>query len=458
VSIPQKQRERNLDYWRERVGLEPEKPKVKTTLASKVITKPVEWLWYRRIPKAKLTMFDDDPDVGKSVITMDIAARVSTGRGFPDEAECEAGNVLIVNVEDAADDTIVPRLKAHGADLSRIFIIDGMPDDNGGTRLLDLPKDVAALEALVEEYEAALLIVDPVITMLGGDVNKDQDARKALAPLRDMAERTGVAIVAVRHLNKNVSLSAIQRGGGNMGLIGVARAGAFFAHHPEHDGLRVMAQHKSNLAEKPPSLQYKVVGWALDPNIGRIEWCGQTEHDANSLAAENLAPHEKSAKDEAMEFLRDLLANGPVESKQVKAKAREADITEITLRRAKEALRIKPRKDGEGPWYWELPPQRDHHEQHEQVDHLDQVRITQPKKTAYVKEDDQDAQDAHVGRDDHLHEQLRHSPSLADSAARKAKEDMSFVDPNDRLWRERQGDLKTCDGTNTCICDRCLPI
>src|SRR5215216_7215995 len=88
--------------------------------ASEVVTKPVEWLWDKRIPKGKLTMFDGDPDVGKSVITMDLSARVSTGRTFPDGAPCEAGNVLIVNVEDAKDDTIVPRLKAQGANLERI--------------------------------------------------------------------------------------------------------------------------------------------------------------------------------------------------------------------------------------------------------------------------------------------------------------------------------------------------
>ncbi len=57
-----------------------------------------------------------------------------------------------------------------------------------------------------------------------GGANKDQDARKALAPIRDMAERTGTAVIAVRHLNKSVGLKAIQRGGGNMALIGVARA------------------------------------------------------------------------------------------------------------------------------------------------------------------------------------------------------------------------------------------
>jgi RecA-family ATPase len=95
--------------------------------------------------------------------------------------------------------------------------------------LLELPQDLALLEKKIRHRNAKLLIIDPVLTMLGDDANKDQDARKALTPIRDMAERTGVAVIAVRHLNKSIGLKAIQRGGGNMGLIGVARAGSFFA-------------------------------------------------------------------------------------------------------------------------------------------------------------------------------------------------------------------------------------
>jgi hypothetical protein len=322
--------------------------------ASEVITKPVEWLWDKRIPKGKLTMFDGDPDVGKSVITMDLAARVSTGRTFPDGAPCQAGNVLIVNVEDAKDDTIVPRLKAHGADLERITILDGMPTEDG-VRLLDLPEDVPSLKASVEHDEAALLIIDPVLTMLSGDAYKDTEARKALTPLRDMAEETGVTVVAVRHLNKNTSLSAIQRGGGNMGLIGVARAGAFFAHHPEIDGLRVMAPHKSNLAEKQPSLQYVVVGWAIDENIGRVEWRGATEHDANSLASGPASPAEKTKQDEAMEFLRDELADGPEWARTIYQDAHSAGISRGTLLIAKSTLRVRSEKVGTQGWQWSLP-------------------------------------------------------------------------------------------------------
>jgi AAA domain len=329
-------------------------PEIEDVVAASVETRPVDFLWRGRIPKGKLTIADGDPGEGKSVVSMDLAARVSTGRCFPDGAPCEVGNVLIANVEDGIDDTIVPRLKAHGADLDRVFIFSSVPDGKGGTRLLNLPDDIVLLENKVLQREAALLIIDPVMTMLGGDANKDQDARKALAPIRDMAEQTGVAVVAVRHLNKSVGLKAIQRGGGNMGLIGVARAGLFFAEHPDDDRLRVMAVHKSNLAERPPSLSYEIVSSEIH-NTARVEWVGVTDHDANSLAAGGMTPHEKSVLDEAVAFLRDELGDGPVMAKQVFKDARDAGVTEITLRRAKTALRVRSERQGTEGWAWRLP-------------------------------------------------------------------------------------------------------
>jgi hypothetical protein len=382
--------------------------------ASEVTIKPVRWLWNKRIPLGKLTIFDGDPDLGKSVVTIDVSARVSTGRAFPDGAPSEAGNVLIVNVEDGVDDTIVPRLKAHGADLDRVYMFSSVPDGNGGTRLLELPQDIALLENKVMQRKARLLIIDPVLTMLGGDANKDQEARKAMAPIRDMAERTGVAVVAVRHLNKSVGLKAIQRGGGNMGLIGVARAGSFFAEHPDDDRLRVMAPHKSNLAEKPPSLSYQIVSSTIH-NTARVEWRGTTDHDANSLAASNVNPHERSVLDDAKEFLLDELKDGPVWAKQVYKDARDAGHAEITIRRAKTALRIKSERCGTEGWAWRLPDEGDHrgrlegddhHDQDEHVDQVDHLQGGASGNSAYFREDDhgdQDDQGDHGSQDDHVH-------------------------------------------------------
>ena len=255
-----------------------------------------------------------------SVVTMDLAARISTERPSPDGAPCEAGNVSICNVEDDAGDTIVSRLKAHSADLSRIFLFSEVPDGKGGKRLLELPKDIEALAVKVEERQAVLLILGSVITLLGSDVNEDQDARQALAPVKSMAERLGVAIVGVRHLNKSVNLSAIQSGGGNMGLIGVARIGAFFAHHPEQEGMRVMAPHKSNPAENlGSSLQARQLRSARRRAPRRVARRNRPRRQ-RALAW----PREKSVLDEAVEFLRDEPRDGPRRATEVSRSARDA--------------------------------------------------------------------------------------------------------------------------------------
>jgi hypothetical protein len=370
--------------------------------ASEVTIRPVEWEWHGRIPKGKLAMFDGDPDLGKSVVTMDIAARKSTGRPFPDNAPCQAGNVLIVNVEDGVEDTIVPRLKAHGANTDRVYIFQSVPDGKGGTRLLDLPQDLPLLEELVRRRKAELLIIDPVLTMLGGDANKDQDARKALTPLRDMAERTNTAVICVRHLNKSVGLKAIQRGGGNMGLIGVARAGSFFAEHPDDDRLRVMAAHKSNLAEKPPSLTYRI-GTSATHDTARVEWMGVTDHDANSLANGPASPAEKTKQEEAKEFLRDELGSGPMWAKQIFQDARDAGISQGTLYIAKSQLRVRSEKVGTEGWQWALPKEEDDKsdEDPEPLEPLEPLASSKPpaENLAYLGEGTKDNKDTKGSKD-----------------------------------------------------------
>jgi putative DNA primase/helicase len=56
-------------------------------LLSEVVEESVEWLWEGRIPLGKLTVIDGDPGTGKSALTIDLAARVSTGRDMPTPKE-----------------------------------------------------------------------------------------------------------------------------------------------------------------------------------------------------------------------------------------------------------------------------------------------------------------------------------------------------------------------------------
>ena len=91
--------------------------------AHQVVAQSLSWLWPERIPLGKLLMLDGDPDLGKSLIALDLCARLSTGRPFPDGRPGPGpANALVLSAEDSAADTIVPRLHRLGADMERVFV------------------------------------------------------------------------------------------------------------------------------------------------------------------------------------------------------------------------------------------------------------------------------------------------------------------------------------------------
>jgi len=348
-------------------------------LLSEVEPETVEWLWPGRIPSGKVTLVEGDPDTGKSAFTTDLAARVTVGRPFPDGASCEPGGVVLMNAEDGLADTIRPRLDAAGGDPLKVLALATIPNGDA-ERLLSVPEDLDIIRRGIERVGARVVIVDPLMAFLSGDVNshRDQDVRRALAPLKRLAEETGAAVVAVRHLNKGSGGNPIYRGGGSIGIIGAARSALLVARHPENESHRVLARQKNNLAKPVPSQVFTLTE-AANGTV-RVEWKGETSHTADALLAAPTAPEERSALDEAMEFLRDVLGNGPVWSKQVQKDAREADVTEITLKRAKAALGIRSEKQGDGSWAWALPKgdRQPHTSQDDPLDLLDPLPTDKP--------------------------------------------------------------------------------
>nr|MDP9480001.1 AAA family ATPase [Actinomycetota bacterium] len=328
------------------------------TWMSDIEPERVEWLWDRRIPLGKVTMLDGDPGRGKSTILYDLAARVTVGKDLPDGQPLEKGGVLIVSMEDGAADTILPRFLAAGGDPTRAKII------GAGTPLV-IPDDVDKLERAIRETGARLVVIDPVMGFLADNVNtnSDQQVRRALQPLVDLAERTGPAITLCRHLNKGGGGGeTIYRGQGSIGFIGIARSGLMVGEHPEREGVMVLAGAKGNLSEKPDSLAYRIKGAATADGIptASIEYLGRTEVTASQM---NTIPQDEGERDrltEAREFLRDVLRAGPVWGKQIKREANEADIAYRTVERAKSDLKVQTYKDGEsGKWMWVLsaPPE-----------------------------------------------------------------------------------------------------
>lgn len=195
------------------------------------------------------------------------------------------------------------------------------------------------------------VIVDPLMAFLGGgvDSHRDHDIRRVLHELKTMAEETGVALLIIRHLNKTPGGSALYRGGGSIGIIGAARSGLLVAPHPDDEGTRILASTKSNLAQLPPSLTYRIVGDERY-DCARVVWGANTDLRADQL----LNPPKESKVEVAMEFLEDELADGPMAATDLFAAAKEQDISVITLRRAKKELGIGAFRLGgsDGGWWW----------------------------------------------------------------------------------------------------------
>jgi hypothetical protein len=339
-------------------GLEPEPVLVR---ASDVQPRALRWLWHGRIPLGKLTLLDGDPGLGKSLVTLDLAARVSRGLEMPDGSRSDLGGpagVVLLSAEDDIADTIRPRLEAAGADCSRIAILRAvrtrLGDDATPVERIPTLADLAALETAVREVGARLVVIDPVTAYVGAtDTHIDAEVRQLLAPLADLAARLEVAILLVRHLRKGAG-PALYRGGGSIAFVAAVRSALLVGPDPTDAGRRVLAPVKSNLAEPAPALGYVI---EAPDGIPIVRWTGVCEHTAaDILAVGGNDEFDRTALEIASDFLVTQLRDGPRPAREVLAAARAERIAERTLERARARLGIRSRPSGfRGPRLLELP-------------------------------------------------------------------------------------------------------
>ena len=329
---------------------------------------PIDWLWEGRIARGKITLIAGDPGFGKSLLTIDLAARISTGAEWPDfPIPAPLGDTVMLSVEDGRGDTIRPRLDAAGADCTRVLHLEGtMTGEDGKVRprTLSFKRDMEALEdALKSLPECRLVVVDPVSAYLDDtDSHKNADVRGLLAPLAELAERLKIAVILIQHLNKGgTGGSALYRPMGSLAFVAAARAAYIVTKDKDNVNRRLMLPAKNNIAKDTTGLAYSIVDG--DNGIPHLVWesvpISITADDA--LAASNVR-EEPTETEWAVMFLEDLLANGRVTAQVVHREAKSNHITDKPLRRAQAKLGIKPAKDKtvfNGPWWWELPKHED---------------------------------------------------------------------------------------------------
>lgn len=332
--------------------------------------KSIEWLWPDRIPLGHFTIAEGDPGIGKStVILADLTARITTGGELPGGGRiAEPGNVVLLTAEDGLADTILPRLLAAGADTSRVYAIEAIMEGDKES-FVDLTRDLPAIEEAIRATNAQLVIIDPLNAYLGADTHshRDDSIRRVLSPLSALAERTRTAVIGLRHWTKGAGGKALYKGLGSIGFTAAARSVIAFARDPDDpQGKRfVMAVSKTNLAHSPISLVYSIESQDVpDGNGGiitssRIAWHGESRHSADDLCREVEEEGERTAIEEAVEFLRVELTDGPLPASEVFRRAKEAGLSDRTLKRAKKHAGVTSKRHGKpgesgGGWLWEL--------------------------------------------------------------------------------------------------------
>lgn len=334
--------------------------------AADVQVEPIDWLWNGWLARGKVHVLAGAPGTGKTTLALALAATITLGGRWPNGDQAARGRVMVWSSEDAPHDTLVPRLMAAGADLSRVDIVNEYVQGQD-VRPFDPSKDARALSDRIADMDEppVLLIIDPIVSAVAGDSNKAAEVRRALQPLVDLGLLRRTAVLGISHFSKgSAGRDPAERVTGSLSFGALARVVLATARRSDADGGgRILARAKSNIGPDTGAFQYDLDVCQLDAGIvtTRILWGDVLEGSARDLLAEAEAagadPEERSAIEEARDFLLEELRMGPVPANEVQAAAGKLGINQTTLRRAKALLGIKPDKQGfQGKWVWRLPP------------------------------------------------------------------------------------------------------
>ena len=354
-----------------------------------------QWLWENRLPLGAMSTIAGDPDKGKSLVTLYITARLTKGEplyGNTRTATLPPSDVLILSAEDDPNTTLAPRLKAAGADLSRVWLLESVMVKDGKGKTLEereaqLDTDIGEIKKIIAKHpNIRLIVIDPISSFLGNaGMNKEQEVRKVLRPIRDIAQHQNISVILVAHFNKSTEArAALDRVGGAKAIVGYGRAAWTCMSEPKPDENEMKGKNrteydpnrflflklKNNLAPtnigglvyaiKDAPVEVHGPAGLKTVNIPYIAWIDQTDSTAQDLLIEGRPASKGVKSDAAKAWLRQYLttAGGAANLDDIRNDGAKAGHNERMLERVKNELNLNASWVGSGAGrarYWSFP-------------------------------------------------------------------------------------------------------
>ena len=345
-------------------------PTVDLVRACDVQIEAVRWLWDGWLARGKLHVLAGAPGTGKTTAALALAATLTCGGRWPDGTRARQGSVLVWSGEDDPADVLVPRLAAMGADLERVaFVGDTTEVLDGRARRMafDPAHDMELLAARIQADPPQLLVVDPIVSAIAGDSHKNAEVRRGLQPLVDLARQHGIAVLGITHFSKGTQGREVtERLNGSLAFGALARVVLVAAKMADDEGgdRRVLMRSKSNIGRDDGGFHYGLEQREVPAHPGVFASCLTWGEAVEGSARDVLATAEgdrdgdegRTATEEAVEFLRDLLRHAGVAAGEAAKQARQAGISDKALRLARQRLGIRPTKRSfASGWWWCLP-------------------------------------------------------------------------------------------------------
>ena len=350
-----------IEATKSKPNLAPARPSPETETvilrsAASIVPRRIDWLWNGWLAVGKLHLLAGAPGTAKTTIALTWSAAISRGGEFPDGSPAKRGKVLIWSSEDDPRDTLIPRLIAAGADLNNIHIVESVNHNNKGKRVFDPSKDFPLLKSAVEQVgNVSFMVIDSVADAVAGDAGKNNQVRRALAPVKEFAEEMGIATLGITHFNKNVTGKAMSRIIDSVAFVGLPRV-VMIAFKKRGNGSLIM-RAKSNIGPDNGGYEfYTYVEPLLEYDgitANRVGWKGYVEGSADDHlrdAESNIAEPENEQQ-KAEKFLMDEFSDGMRrESADVIDKAKSLGISFDSLQRARKELGMFSKKIN-NKWY-----------------------------------------------------------------------------------------------------------